>query len=63
MRGHEEASGVKYVPKELLEKWEKKDPLTNFESWLLSEKILDSDKIEYLRNSLKAKIQEDVEKF
>ncbi|HQX43454.1 MAG: dehydrogenase E1 component subunit alpha/beta [Saprospiraceae bacterium] len=62
MRGHEEASGVKYVPKELLEKWEKKDPLTNFESWLLSEKILDSDKIEYLRNSLKAKIQEDVEK-
>src|ERR1700712_5102608 len=34
MRGHEEASGVKYVPKNLFEEWEKKDPIKNFEEWL-----------------------------
>ena len=35
MRGHEEASGVKYVPKELFEIWEKKDPVINYENWLI----------------------------
>src|SRR5215217_7248324 len=35
MRGHEEASGVKYVPKELFEEWGKKDPVTNYEAFLL----------------------------
>ena len=34
MRGHEEASGTKYVPKELFEQWEKKDPVKNFEQFL-----------------------------
>lgn len=62
MRGHEEASGVKYVPKNLLEEWSKKDPLTNYENWLLNEKILVDGEIENLRNSLKSEIQEDVEK-
>ncbi len=40
MRGHEEASGIKYVPKELLEGWEKKDPVVNYEKWLVAEGIL-----------------------
>lgn len=40
MRGHEEASGTKYVPKELLEKWALKDPLENYASFLRDEKIL-----------------------
>ncbi len=40
MRGHEEASGTKYVPKELMEEWAKKDPIENFEKWLLKESIL-----------------------
>jgi len=31
MRGHEEASGNKYVPKTLIEKWAKKDPLKNYQ--------------------------------
>ena len=31
MRGHEEASGTKYIPRELLDKWAKKDPIDNFE--------------------------------
>ena len=34
MRGHEEASGTKYIPKELFEIWGKKDPLNNFEKFL-----------------------------
>jgi len=37
MRGHEEASGVKYVPKELFEQWGKLDPVMNFENYLLEE--------------------------
>jgi 2-oxoisovalerate dehydrogenase E1 component len=36
MRGHEEASGTKYVPQELFTKWEKKDPINNYKKHLLS---------------------------
>ena len=35
MRGHEEASGTKYVPKKLMTKWDKKDPLDNYQNFLL----------------------------
>jgi 2-oxoisovalerate dehydrogenase E1 component len=37
MRGHEEASGTKYVPKELFEEWSAKDPIKNYEEWLLAQ--------------------------
>ena len=40
MRGHEEASGTKYVPKELMEKWGEKDPLRNYEKFLLKEGVI-----------------------
>ncbi len=40
MRGHEEASGTKYVPKELMEAWGKKDPLVNFQAFLKAEGLL-----------------------
>ena len=43
MRGHEEASGVKYVPKELIEEWSKKDPVMNYENWLIEEGIISPD--------------------
>jgi 2-oxoisovalerate dehydrogenase E1 component len=43
MRGHEEASGVKYVPKELIEEWGKKDPVMNYENWLIEEGIISPD--------------------
>lgn len=39
-RGHEEASGTKYVPSELIEAWKKKDPLQNFENYLLENNLL-----------------------
>ena len=40
MRGHEEASGIKYVPKDLLDLWGKKDPIANYEQYLLDEGLL-----------------------
>src|SRR5215475_984084 len=43
MRGHEEASGTKYVPKELLENWSAKDPVTNYEMYLLQQGALSAD--------------------
>ena len=39
-RGHEEASGTKYVPKALMKEWDKKDPVTNFQSYLISQNVL-----------------------
>jgi 2-oxoisovalerate dehydrogenase E1 component len=57
MRGHEEASGVKYVPKELFEEWGKKDPLANYEAYLLSLNLLDDQKIA----SMRATIQKEIE--
>lgn len=56
MRGHEEASGVKYVPKELLETWALKDPLDNYEKFLLEEGILDGDTVNKLRRDIKDEI-------
>ena len=61
MRGHEEASGVKYVPKDLLESWEEKDPLNNFESYLLEEEILTEDEIEEIRTAFKDQISEGLD--
>ncbi len=52
MRGHEEASGIKYVPKKLLEEWAKKDPIENFEKFLLSEKIIDQNFIDKAKGKL-----------
>lgn len=41
MRGHEEASGTKYIPKKYFEEWAEKDPIKNYENFLLKEKIID----------------------
>jgi 2-oxoisovalerate dehydrogenase E1 component len=49
MRGHEEASGVKYVPKELMEDWGKRDPVINYENWLRDNQILHEDDITRIR--------------
>ena len=45
MRGHEEASGTKYVPKALMDQWAKKDPVENFENFLIEQNILDQEKL------------------
>ena len=60
MRGHEEASGVKYVPKNLFEEWEQKDPIKNFETWLTGEGILSASSIEAIRAETKSHIEEEL---
>lgn len=58
MRGHEEASGVKYVPKELFEEWSVKDPVANFENYLVEQKVLDEQKIAAIRAGIQHEIEE-----
>ncbi|MBT8280414.1 MAG: dehydrogenase E1 component subunit alpha/beta [Muriicola sp.] len=40
MRGHEEASGTKYVPQQLLDEWAARDPIENYVEFLKEEKVL-----------------------
>lgn len=60
MRGHEEASGVKYVPKELIEEWGKKDPLKNYEEFLKKEDLLSEENISSMHSLLKKEIEESL---
>ncbi|MBX2899598.1 MAG: dehydrogenase E1 component subunit alpha/beta [Cyclobacteriaceae bacterium] len=57
MRGHEEASGTKYVPKKLMDEWAKKDPLANYESFLVDENLLDQKQVDAIRKKLKKEIE------
>jgi 2-oxoisovalerate dehydrogenase E1 component len=61
MRGHEEASGVKYVPPHLFEEWGKKDPVVNFENFLLSNQILTPAIIQQFRNEIAQEIETGLE--
>lgn len=58
MRGHEEASGTKYVPKELMSYWAEKDPVLNFENYLKSENILSEEEEVKLKKSIQEEINE-----
>ena len=58
MRGHEEASGTKYVPQELLDEWAAKDPIKNFEAFLVQEGILSDSTIEEITNRYQKEIEE-----
>jgi len=61
MRGHEEASGVKYVPPELFELWAKKDPLKNYEAYLVAENVLTVTEIESTRQEIKTYIESELQ--
>ncbi len=56
MRGHEESSGVDYVPKELFDIWAKKDPIENYEQFLLKSNILNEEKIENILKEITEEI-------
>jgi 2-oxoisovalerate dehydrogenase E1 component len=58
MRGHEEASGTKYVPQELMDEWAKKDPIENFRTYLKDAGILTHAYDESIRNEYKQEIDE-----
>jgi 2-oxoisovalerate dehydrogenase E1 component len=61
MRGHEEASGTKYVPKELFDVWGRKDPVSTFEKFLVSEGVLTEEMIEEKRAHIKKEIESGLE--
>ena len=60
MRGHEEASGVKYVPKHLMETWSLKDPIKNYEQFLIQEKVLTEMQVADIRNRFKEQMDADL---
>ena len=60
MRGHEEASGVKYVPPEMFEQWATKDPVKNYEQYLINENILTATQIENIKAETKAHIETEL---
>ena len=60
MRGHEEASGTKYVPKELMDEWQVKDPIRNYEEFLLSHGVISETFIRELKATIKDKIEDGI---
>jgi 2-oxoisovalerate dehydrogenase E1 component len=62
MRGHEEASGTKYIPQELFEEWGKKDPLRNFQDFLVDEGLINEEIISQIRESIRKEIEDSLEK-
>lgn len=58
MRGHEEASGTAYVPKQLFEEWAKKDPIARFEASLAAMGVMTTAEMQAVRDSLKAQIDD-----
>jgi len=61
MRGHEEASGTKYVAQELLDSWAQKDPISNFETYLLKEKVISEVEINDFKKAFKKEIQDGLQ--
>jgi 2-oxoisovalerate dehydrogenase E1 component len=57
MRGHEEASGTKYIPSYLFEVWEMKDPIKNFEQFLLAKQVLKNEEVDAIHQDLKEYIE------
>jgi 2-oxoisovalerate dehydrogenase E1 component len=60
MRGHEEASGTKYVPKDLLDQWALRDPISNYERFLIEESILSEEALVDIQKEYKKSIDLDL---
>ncbi|MDG1046212.1 MAG: dehydrogenase E1 component subunit alpha/beta [Bacteroidia bacterium] len=63
MRGHEEASGTKYVSKELMDEWKKKDPILNYENYLVDNNILIDGQIQQIKEQIFEEISEAASVF
>ena len=61
IRGHEEASGVSYVPKSLISTWKKKDPVKLFENYLIDRKILTKKSIATITDKIKKSFESDID--
>jgi 2-oxoisovalerate dehydrogenase E1 component len=60
MRGHEEASGTKYIPDELFEIWGKKDPVICYENWMTDLSLLNEEKIKAIRDEYRSIIEDAI---
>ena len=60
MRGHEEASGTKYVPQELFKIWELKDPIKNYEKYLIDSGVMNEINVAGIKNEFKDKIESEL---
>ncbi|XOV92484.1 MAG: thiamine pyrophosphate-dependent enzyme [Bacteroidota bacterium] len=58
MRGHEEASGTSYVPKKLMEEWAKKDPVREYEKFLISKKVTNQEELKKIKTRISKNILE-----
>jgi 2-oxoisovalerate dehydrogenase E1 component len=61
MRGHEEASGTKYVPQELMDQWALRDPISNYEKYLFDTGLLTESLREEYRQAIKSEIERGLE--
>lgn len=61
MRGHEESSGTKYIPQHLFDEWEKKDPVINYENYIIESKTLNKNEVDKIREEFSEKIHNAVE--
>ena len=62
MRGHEEASGTKYVPTHLFDLWQQKDPIKNYESYLLEQAVITEQTVLDIHANLKEYIETELKK-
>lgn len=62
VRGHEEASGTKYVPRELIEYWQKRDPVVTYEKWLIEQGYLSEQQAHDIKAELKEQIEDALNK-
>ena len=60
MRGHEEASGTKYIPKEMFDEWSERDPIKNYEAFLIGENVLSAAQIMDIRVEQKETIEAEL---
>ncbi len=60
MRGHEEASGTKYIPEFLFEMWKQKDPVVRFEQFLIGEGIIDETISKQIHDEVRRNIEEEL---
>lgn len=61
MRGHEEASGTKYVPQELMDSWALKDPIANFEKYLMTQGVLHAGHVVTMKHDLQKEIDDNLQ--
>lgn len=61
MRGHEEASGTKYVPQDLMDKWAKKDPIENYQEFLKNEGVLTDEEELRIKEEIVSEINSNLD--